>query len=365
MNKKPDNATPAQSSSGEHDFEHTITIGECAIDCMRQNRTPAIPRNYEIFYVHSAGYNKDLSQAIRDAIAKHARLTEEDADRIFRTYIQPTQRSEHVEKASGQIATHIQDIVGLIASACQRAGTFSDSLKGISGQLGNIKSPDQLKIVIKKLVLQTNEMVDHNHGLEGKLAEARKQIEELHQSLETIRAESLTDQLTGLSNRKRFDQILEMEMIEADGSGDPLCVMLLDIDSFKAFNDTFGHQTGDQVLRLVAHTIRTNVKGRDHTARYGGEEFSIVLPKTILKAGLTVAEQIRNAIRAKELVKKSTGESLGQITVSIGVARYRSGESSAELMHRADTCLYAAKKAGRDNVKCETDPEVDTETEAA
>lgn len=365
MNQKPDNAYTAKSSSDEHDFDLTISIGERSIGYLRQFRTPAIPRNYEIFYVHSAGYNKALSEAIRKAIAKNSRLTEEDAEHIFQTYIQPKQYSEQVGKVSIQVASHIQDVIGSIASACQCADTFGDTLKGITIQLGEIRSPDQLNIVIKKLVLQTNEMADHNHDLEKKLAEARKQIEELHQTLETIRAESLTDQLTGLSNRKRFDQILEMEMMEAEGSDEPLCVMLMDIDNFKAFNDTFGHQTGDQVLRLVAHRIKTNVKGRDHSARYGGEEFSIVLPKTSLKNGVSVAENIRNAIRAKELIKKSTGESLGQITMSIGIARYRSGETSEQFMQRADACLYAAKKAGRDNVKCETDPGIDFKTEAA
>ena len=133
------------------------------------------------------------------------------------------------------------------------------------------------------------------------------------------------------------------------------------IDHFKLYNDTYGHQTGDQVLRLVAHTLKTNVKGRDLAARYGGEEFAIILPHTTLDDALKLAEQIRRAVYTKELVKKTTAESLGRITISIGAALYRPGESVEALIHSADSCLYAAKHAGRNMVKSETDPDVEIE----
>ena len=147
-------------------------------------------------------------------------------------------------------------------------------------------------------------------------------------------------------------------MQQAEEIGEPLCLLLADIDHFKLFNDTHGHQTGDQVLRLVGQTLKTNVKGRDCAARYGGEEFAILLPKTSLKAAVTVAQQFRVAVKTKELVKKSTKESLGHVTLSTGVACYRQGESAGEFIDRADALLYAAKEAGRDNVQAEPDPRV-------
>ncbi|GAB4237539.1 MAG: GGDEF domain-containing protein [Methyloligellaceae bacterium] len=359
-------ATQARATppSEVHDFQRTMIIGERAIGYLKEFRTPAIPRNYEIFYIHSAGYNKELSEEIRKAIAKHSCLTEEDAERLYLKYIQPEQYAEQVGNVSSQVAGEISDIMAAIASACQRTGSFGTSLEGIKDQLGLVQTPAQLKIVVKKLVLTTNDMAEYNRNLERRLAESKRQIEELHQNLETIRAESLTDQLTSLSNRKRFDQILEMEMTEAEGSQEPLCLLMMDIDHFKHFNDTYGHQTGDQVLRLVAHTLKTNVKGRDSAARYGGEEFAVILPKTNLRSAIAVAESIRKSIKAKELIKKSTGQSLGYITMSIGVAAYRIGESAAELISRADKCLYAAKRAGRDCVKSDAD-RIDQENKAA
>jgi diguanylate cyclase len=140
--------------------------------------------------------------------------------------------------------------------------------------------------------------------------------------------------------------------------------MLTDIDHFKTFNDNFGHLTGDQVLRLVAMSVKHNVKGKDTAARYGGEEFAVILPNTTLRAAVTVAEHIRRAVMAKELMKRSTDENLGRMTISIGVATLRKSDTGQSLIERADTCLYAAKRHGRNRVICETDPEVATDSTA-
>jgi diguanylate cyclase len=138
--------------------------------------------------------------------------------------------------------------------------------------------------------------------------------------------------------------------------------MLTDIDHFKTFNDNFGHLTGDQVLRLVAMSVKHNVKGKDKdtAARYGG----VILPNTTLRAAVTVAEHIRRAVMAKELMKRSTDENLGRMTISIGVATLRKSDTGQSLIERADTCLYAAKRHGRNRVICETDPEVATDSTA-
>lgn len=108
--------------------------------------------------------------------------------------------------------------------------------------------------------------------------------------------------------------------------------MLTDIDHFKTFNDNFGHLTGDQVLRLVAMSVKRNVKGKDTTARHGGEEFAVILPNTNLRAAVTVAEHIRRAVMAKELMKRSTGEHLGRMTISIGVGTLRKGDTGSRLL---------------------------------
>jgi len=112
------------------------------------------------------------------------------------------------------------------------------------------------------------------------------------------------------------------------------------------------------VLRLVATSVKQNVKGQDTAARYGGEEFAVVLPNTILRSAITVADHIRRAVMTKELMKRSTGEHLGRVTISVGVATLRTNDTPQSLIERADICLYAAKRCGRNRVISEADPEV-------
>jgi diguanylate cyclase len=203
------------------------------------------------------------------------------------------------------------------------------------------------------------EMEVNNKKLEAHLSASRQEIEQLQQNLEIVRTESLTDPLTTLSNRKFFDSELFKAITDAKKSGESLSLLMSDVDHFKEFNDKYGHVTGDQVLRLVALSIKQNVKGQDIAARYGGEEFAIALPNTALRQAITVADHIRRAVMTKELMKRSSGERLGRVTISIGVALLRPTDTPQALIERADSCLYAAKRNGRNRVISESDPETD------
>ena len=229
-------------------------------------------------------------------------------------------------------------------------------------KLRHAESRDQIKAIVEGLMKSTREMRETNKALEDRLTLSKIEISNLQHSLEAIRAESLTDPLTGLGNRKYFDRSIEMAVQTALASGEPLSLLMFDIDHFKSFNDSYGHLTGDQVLRLVGMSLKQTIKGQDITARYGGEEFAVVLPNTALRQALTVADHIRRAVMAKELKKKSTGEILGRVTISVGVSMLKPDDDTDSLIERADACLYAAKRNGRNRVICEVDPEYAAET---
>jgi diguanylate cyclase (GGDEF)-like protein len=179
---------------------------------------------------------------------------------------------------------------------------------------------------------------------------------------EEIYRMTIVDALTGAHNKRYFIEFLEREIARCSRYGRPLSLLMFDIDHFKSFNDSYGHLTGDQVLRLVGMSLKQTIKGQDITARYGGEEFAVVLPNTGLRQALTVADHIRRAVMAKELKKKSTGEILGRVTISVGVSLLKDGDDTDSLIERADACLYAAKRNGRNRVICELDPEYAAET---
>jgi diguanylate cyclase (GGDEF)-like protein len=179
---------------------------------------------------------------------------------------------------------------------------------------------------------------------------------------EEIYKMTIIDALTGAHNKRYFLEFIEREIARCARYRRPLSLLMFDIDHFKSFNDSYGHLTGDQVLRLVGMSLKQTIKGQDITARYGGEEFAVVLPNTALRQALTVADHIRRAVMAKELKKKSTGEILGRVTISVGVSMLKPDDDTDALIERADACLYAAKRNGRNRVICEVDPEYVAET---
>jgi diguanylate cyclase len=197
-------------------------------------------------------------------------------------------------------------------------------------------------------------MSKQNTSLSQKLAQSSQEMEKLRTSLRQARAEALTDALTGIANRKLFDETLRLRKEEADSEKTDLSLLLCDIDHFKSFNDTWGHQTGDQVIRFVASAL-TKFALPDHlVARYGGEEFAVIMPRTSLREAGRIADQIRGAIEAKRLVRRSTNETIGAVTISFGAAIYAPGESVGQLITRADECLYMSKRNGRNRVTLET-----------
>jgi diguanylate cyclase len=344
------------------EHERTMAFAEVALGQIRSLRQTAIPRNYEIWYVYATGYNAPLNKIINETLAHSGRLTEADLEQIYETYLSHIKTTDRIDKVGARVIGEIDDVMKLLSEALGMSAVYDASLSGATERLATAKSSDQVKEIVETLIRATREMRETNKALEDRLTLSKNEISNLQQSLEAIRAESLTDPLTGLGNRKYFDRMIGMALQNAFATGEPLSLLMFDIDHFKSFNDSYGHLTGDQVLRLVSLSLKQTIKGQDITARYGGEEFAVVLPSTALRQALTVADHIRRAVMAKELKKKSTGEILGRVTISVGVSMLKSGDDTYSLIERADACLYAAKRNGRNRVICEADPEYVAET---
>jgi len=344
------------------EHERTMAFAEVAIGQIKSLRQTAVPRNYEVWYVYATGYNAPLNKIINETLARNGRLSEADLEQIYETYLSHVKTSDRIDKVGARVIGEIDDVMKHIAEALDMSVRYDATLGGADQKLSTAKNPDQIKAVVDQLVKSTREMRDTNKALETCLSLSKTEIGNLQHSLEAIRAESLTDPLTGLGNRKYFDRSIGVAVQAALGSAEPLSLLMFDIDHFKSFNDSYGHLTGDQVLRLVAMSLKQTIKGQDVTARYGGEEFAVVLPNTALRQALTVADHIRRAVMAKELKKKSTGEILGRVTISVGVSMLKPGDDTDSLIERADACLYAAKRNGRNRVICEVDPEYAAET---
>jgi diguanylate cyclase len=186
--------------------------------------------------------------------------------------------------------------------------------------------------------------------LSGQLEESRSRIGQLQSSL--ARAEEIghRDSVTGVGNRRFFDITLAGEIALARANGHELCVALGDLDNFKRVNDSFGHLVGDKVLRLFADLLVKSVKGQDKVARFGGEEFALIFPNTRLEDAAKIVDRIRGSLESKRWVVESSGQRIGAVTVSFGVARLSANNTAADLLRRVDAKLYEAKGAGRNRV---------------
>jgi diguanylate cyclase len=213
------------------------------------------------------------------------------------------------------------------------------------------------RLLVESLMNELAKAAARATKLETSFVEKTRELDAIRDSLSKSEERAKTDTLTGLPNRRALDEFLRTAQIAAMEKGEPLSVLLIDIDHFKTFNDKFGHGVGDQVLRLMANVLRERVRDIDLPARYGGEELIAVLPGAELAACEAVAERIRRSISECHITRRSTGEALPGITVSIGAAQFQFGESMADLIERCDQALYLAKRTGRNRVVTENELE--------
>lgn len=338
-----------------YDTEATHRIGEVALGALKAAGLKASARNYELWYAHVEGKSPTLSDALQRALKATGLISEETAQKLYGTYIQHADLSRDVLDLVNRLNEETSRIHNTIEESGENAAGHSETLTDLSGQLRQSSEEyPAVAALLEDMVSVAKDMREQNKKLEDSLAEAATEIGVLQRNIEAVQADAMTDALTGVPNRAAFDRSLEKAMTEAAEDGTPLCLMLTDIDHFKKFNDQWGHQTGDQVLRLVAQVMKANVKGRDVLARYGGEEFAVILPGTTLESANILAEAIRSSVESRHLRKRRTNEDLGVITMSIGISTIQPDDTMETLIERADKCLYAAKEAGRNCIMSQT-----------
>lgn len=338
-------------SSMTADVGPSHRIAERVLGDLKKVGLSATPRNFEVWYAHVEGLNPALSRDIQAATDMSGNVSQKAADKLYRTHIQHADLSRDVIDLVTRFRDEVSELHEMIEQSSESAVDHNETLKELSGQLRQTtKEYPAVSRLLEGVIAVAKDMRNQNEQLELRLADSVSEINSLQHSVENIQAEAMKDPLTGIANRSVFDKSLQRHMSEAGKANEPLSLVLADIDHFKNFNDQWGHQTGDQVLRLVAEVMLANVKGQDILARYGGEEFAIILPNTTLKNAHTLADRIRRAVQSRHLKKRRTSEDLGVVTMSMGVAQHRKADTVETFIDRADQSLYAAKADGRNKV---------------
>ena len=332
-------------------LEETARYVRLVLPLMTKHAIPITPKNYTTWYHYVSGKNKEHQETIDSIIEKKEPFSKKTNEMLYQRFFE-----DQYENKLNVVRKNLQDtLLSILKELSEISGQTeiyeSSTLKCVD-KLSEDMSVNEIRNVLDEAIAATKEIRKSGESTQQRLKETTENMQVLQKEFEQAKSELLVDFLTGVLNRKGFDETLEKSVSETTGH---LSLLIVDIDYFKKFNDTHGHIVGDKILRIMANNMQKSVRGSDFTARIGGEEFAVILPKTPLLGAMTVAETLRASVAQLKLEKKAKSESLGTITVSIGVAQYRPGEPLENFTNRADQALYFAKNAGRNRVATESD----------
>lgn len=342
----------------QHARDEAVALATSALMLMDERAIAPTPNNFTVWYSFFSGERPDLNRALTRLLDSDTQFTPERSAQIFEKFCTTPYEAVPMHLIAERMEAELASVLSALDQAGRHVVDYGRTLETVQRALAQPdRSPDRLQAmfeVLCRVLEQTRAMRQQSRDVERQLKDSLSEVNRLRDELEVARREAMTDALTGIANRKMFDFVLRQCALDAMKTGDPLSLLMLDIDHFKQFNDTHGHHVGDQVLRLLAAVLKQSVKGQDTPARYGGEEFVVVLPQTALSNAVKLAEAIRVRVAHRSVINRTTSERLGSFTVSIGAAQFCPGEPLRLMVERADHALYSAKHAGRNRVEAGT-----------
>ncbi len=338
---------------GENEIETSFERAKKVLSQIRARQYSAAPTTYEVLYRTAGHADPALKREVDRIRAEKGRLEPADIDGLAGEFVL-SPAAERITEIGGLLSHELKHVLSTLELAQIETNDRANQLSRLSRTRETSRS-DQLRALIQALMMGAKDMEKINRQLEAELSGSMKEIKRLKASLEKARTDSRIDPLTMLKNRKSFDEALSRVLGKALSAKHMVCLMMVDIDHFKRINDQFGHLVGDQVIRMIASIMKDKFGDRTHLARYGGEEFVALITGCSIDAALRTTDEFRRQIADRPFKLRSTGEMIGNVTVSIGVAALRNTDTAQSLVERADQSLYLAKQKGRNRTASERD----------
>ena len=333
------------------DYAQAIKYLKMVLPEMAHLKIPTTPENYAVWYEYTAGKNPSLVKKIDELKAEGRVFTQIVNDSLYDIFI-----AKRPQLSIHQLNTSVKTVIDNLLEQIQHEDTglngYSESLEKLTNQVTSIAQLSDLETLISKLVSEAHIRNKENEEFRAKIKQMSEEVADLDSRLKRVAIDANTDALTGIFNRRAFN--LKLSEVLADKTKS-LSLIMIDIDHFKRLNDSYGHLTGDKVLKFVASLIGKNIRGQDYLARFGGEEFVIILPETPLDKALCVANNIRKYLSKQKLYDSSNNEQLGRLTLSMGVSCRTDTDTPDKIIGRADKCLYLAKSQGRNKAISQND----------
>ena len=254
---------------------------------------------------------------------------------------------EDLKDSSGRINAGLDRVLMLLDTFSERNAAL---LNDDDADTNQGEAMVRVRSIVGAIRSQVLDITEFSREFEKKVEQYGQEILELSEEMEESKRAAHLDPLTGVSSRAKYEDVLGRFVADIDSMQGKLAVFLADLDNFQNINDKIGEKMGDQMLRLVARTFVEGLKGADVVSRWSSDEFAAILPATSLSDAATVADHIRENLATRVVRNRETGETLGQLTVSIGVAGYRNGDNRHKMMARADKAMFNAKQGGKNRV---------------
>ncbi|WP_321492003.1 GGDEF domain-containing protein [uncultured Desulfobacter sp.] len=316
---------------------------------LSKHNLSATPVNYTVWYEYASGKNPKLKETIDRMLENKLPLNNKHVETLYQKFISDGDRVV-IARLLTKLNLMLHEITTHVVETEEDLSTHGQALDHLADQIRGVQDFDDVKNIIDQMLDTTKAIIQSGSRLQTRMKVSSQDLKQLHKDLEVSQQEARTDSLTGLTNRRGLEKRLEIERIRARQNNAPFSVIMLDIDHFKAVNDTFGHLVGDSLLKGFAAVLSSQVRRNDLAARYGGEEFLIILPETNLEGAYAVADKIRTILCKKEWTIKESGKSIGSIKASMGISQYKLGETGNQVIQRADEAMYHAKNTGRDRI---------------
>ena len=336
-------------SDYKESFVESTACLKKAVPLMIKYQIPTTPTNYALWYTYVAQTNPQLNAALDSTLAKNGACSPLSSDLLYHEHL-ASQTERDMDTMKQSLEAMVTELDTSMQDTLNGTGNFQSVLDKSFNKLLKFEdeglSIEETVALVRELVKGANDIRQSTSFFRNQLTDAEKEIAELKQHLEQSRAEAYHDALTGILNRRAFDEELR-HLLEL---GNPFCLIILDVDRFKKINDEFGHLFGDQVLKAIARRVEDGCKPPYQGFRIGGEEIAVLLPGTTMAVARQFAESLRRAVEKLIVMDRKTGQRFNSITASFGVTAYQSGDGYAEIMRRADDQLYHAKDLGRNRV---------------
>jgi diguanylate cyclase len=322
---------------------------DSTLENMDNHQLSPTPDNYRLWFEYASGSIDQLNADIDSQISQQTGISQAICQQLFIKYIANKDQSD-LDETRIAMGEMLSVMVKHLKDWDSSSTNFCDSMGSCLSKLDGNPSIEDVKAVIAKVTEEAKNIRAANFSIKATLHTLTDEISSLRQDVNRLGNEATTDALTETINRRGFDSQLKEITQKALEKGFDCSLIVADVDNFKKINDNFGHQVGDKILKYIAATLRKNIRGGDVLARYGGEEFAIILPHTSFEGAMVVAENIRQAISARQLTTGANGKIIGRITISVGVTTYKAEESMNAFFERADRFMYKAKNNGKDQV---------------